>query len=275
MANSEKHILVPFDFSDYSFNAGIVGMLLAKENDADVIFLNVSEHDFPTITTTRFIDIEKQYKSLSINGLADVNRQLVCKKGIPEIEIVKYAAQINPLMVIMATRGKDHKQRDMIGSVTAEVMEKLQQPLLVIPESSKENVDIMNITEIKHAGFATGFSTPDITVFEKMMQMISKRKVDLKLIHVLEHREKESDFSRQISRISEHMTNNYPEIEFSTILKAQTSKDVAMDINRIVSDYNIDFLTMKNPRNNELKNFFVASLVQKLIYNASIPLLIL
>lgn len=56
------------------------------------------------------------------------------REGIPEEEVLRYTKEYRPRIIIMGTRGKSQKDIDLIGSVTAEVIERSRVPVLAIPE---------------------------------------------------------------------------------------------------------------------------------------------
>jgi Universal stress protein family. len=58
----------------------------------------------------------------------------VLREGLPEEEIVTFTKEYKPSIIVMGTRGKDQKDADLIGSVTAEVIEMTHVPLIAIPE---------------------------------------------------------------------------------------------------------------------------------------------
>ena len=66
---------------------------------------------------------------------------------MPEETIVEYAKENKPEMIVMGTRGAGKKEKELIGSVTAEVLDSCRFPVLTVPES----VNLSNIDDIKHA----------------------------------------------------------------------------------------------------------------------------
>lgn len=56
------------------------------------------------------------------------------REGLPEEEMHAYAKKMQPLVIIMGTRGKSKKEHDLTGSVSAEVIENSKYPVLTIPE---------------------------------------------------------------------------------------------------------------------------------------------
>ena len=55
--------------------------------------------------------------------MPDISFSFITRSGIPEDEILDYSNETNPLLIVMGTRGKSKKEKDLIGSVTAEVIE--------------------------------------------------------------------------------------------------------------------------------------------------------
>src|SRR5690606_39949146 len=58
-------------------------------------------------------------------------------EGLPEEEIISYSKKIKPTAIAMGTRGKNAKDLDLIGSVTAEVMDGCRTPIFAVPEDSR------------------------------------------------------------------------------------------------------------------------------------------
>ena len=75
------------------------------------------------------------------------------REGIPEEEILRYSKEYRSRIVIMGTRGKNQKDIDLIGSVTAEVIERSRVPVLAIPE----NTPFKQLAEAKRIAFITNF----------------------------------------------------------------------------------------------------------------------
>lgn len=78
-------------------------------------------------------NIHKQLNKLSENinekiqngDYPNVKYTCVLREGIPEEEILYYIRQEKPLIVVMECRGEHQKDLDLIGSVTAEVIERV------------------------------------------------------------------------------------------------------------------------------------------------------
>lgn len=159
--NKEKRkVLIPVDFSNYSLKACQFGFSFANAINSEVVLLHAyfSPIYVPTIPygTDNFnfqIEREESVKSMietvhnELNKLSDTikkkvesgefpNIKYTCilRDGIPEEEILRYAKEYNPQIIIMGTRGRSQKDIDLIGSVTAEVIERSQSFVYAIPE---------------------------------------------------------------------------------------------------------------------------------------------
>ena len=63
---------------------------------------------------------EKKNNALGENKVVYKTKLL---RGVAEDEIVRYSNEYQPIAIVMGTRGLDRKVSDLVGSVTAEVME--------------------------------------------------------------------------------------------------------------------------------------------------------
>jgi nucleotide-binding universal stress UspA family protein len=75
------------------------------------------------------------------------------RDGIPEEEILRYAKEYKPQIIIMGTRGRSQKDIDLIGSVTAEVIERSKTFVYAIPE----HTPLKTFNDIKKVAFVTNF----------------------------------------------------------------------------------------------------------------------
>lgn len=169
-------VLIPVDFSNYSMKACEFGFNFAQNMGAEVVLLHV--YFTPIYTTSlpygdvfnyQLTDDENvknilQKVHADLNTLSDkvkakvasgefpnVKYSCVLREGIPEEEILRYSKEYRPRIVIMGTRGKNQKDIDLIGSVTAEVIERSRVPVLAIPE----NTPFKQLAEAKRIAFIT------------------------------------------------------------------------------------------------------------------------
>lgn len=154
-------VLIPVDFSDYSLKACEFGFHLAERMQAEVVLLHVhftpiympslqyaTDHfDVPAVENIPSIKSMLEDVHQKINKLTqDIDKKMeegtcprvkytcILREGIPEEEILSYARHERPLIIVMGTRGEHQKDLELIGSVTAEVIERSPTFVYAIPE---------------------------------------------------------------------------------------------------------------------------------------------
>ena len=67
---------------------------------------------------------DKIKEKVASGEFPDIKYSCILREGIPEEEILRYAKEQRPKVIIMGTRGKSQKDIDLIGSVTAEIIDR-------------------------------------------------------------------------------------------------------------------------------------------------------
>ncbi|MGM0407168.1 MAG: universal stress protein, partial [Bacteroidota bacterium] len=155
-----QKILVPIDFSDYSVNACRYAIGLAEKLNAEIKLLHVYYN--PIINSMPLTDtyyyqvnmdeiireIEVRAKENMENFYNDLMEKIEREKiegvkldyelvsGIASDEIIIKSEEYKPEVIIIGTRGQGERENDLIGSVTAKVIDDAKTPVLVIPEDS-------------------------------------------------------------------------------------------------------------------------------------------
>lgn len=151
-------VLIPVDFSNYSLKACEFGFNFAQNIGAEVVLLHVyftpiyatslpygdvfnyqlsDEENVRSILQKVHADLnalsDKVKEKVASGEFPDIKYTCVLREGIPEEEVLRYTKEYRPRIIIMGTRGKSQKDIDLIGSVTAEVIERSRVPVLAIP----------------------------------------------------------------------------------------------------------------------------------------------
>jgi nucleotide-binding universal stress UspA family protein len=141
-------ILLPTDFSELSNKATDYAHELAKQYGAAVVMMYVVDNssNVPGGWYVPHISMDEMYKDMEKNAekrlekccyetfrdLKNVERVVV--KGVPEVEIIKYASENGVDMIIMGSETK--KGMDVVFGSTAErVIRKAGCPVLCVKES--------------------------------------------------------------------------------------------------------------------------------------------
>lgn len=180
------------DFSNYSLKACEFGFNFAQNIGAEVVLLHVyftpiyatslpygdvfnyqlsDEENVRSILQKVHADLnalsDKVKEKVASGEFPDIKYTCVLREGIPEEEVLRYTKEYRPRIIIMGTRGKSQKDIDLIGSVTAEVIERSRVPVLAIPENTpfkqfseakRIHIDIITLTSYKRNIFSRLFN---------------------------------------------------------------------------------------------------------------------
>lgn len=287
----DNKILIPVDFSDYSLAACEIGLSHAERVGAEVVLFHAYFSPFfpsavpmtdsivyqaeseAIIDTRRKVEADMSElmmqldKKMRDGELPDVKITQVLREGIPEEEIITYAKEIRPVLIVMGTRGKSQKEADLIGSVSGEVVEISKAPVLVIPEK----VPFNSINNAKNIAFATSFSQEDLVMFERFMEIIKGYDLNIHLFNISTSKNEWNEI--RLSGVREYFKKQYPEAAIThTVLD---DGDLLLAIERFVREKNIDIIVLSTYRRNLLARIFNPSIARKMLFHTDTPLLVM
>lgn len=293
--DGRPRILVPVDFSDYSLKACRIAFNLARDINAKVKILHVyfnpyyptalpmaeafayqgkEEKEFQNVIVRVRENIQKLCNTIDTEIAAGnfpaVNYSYVLKEGLPEEEIVAFTKHYQPALIVMGTRGKDQKDADLIGSVTAEVIEMSRIPLMAIPE----HTPFSDMNDVKRMAFLTNFSQRDLISFDEMVKVIEpfKRNIKMTLIHIsLKKSEKKDEIMMQ--GINAYFSKQYPNLDFD--YKMIETSDMLQSLDEFIRTEKIDILSLTTSKRNIFARMFSPSISRKMLFHSDTPLLVM
>ncbi len=178
MEGTSGNILIPVDFSSYSMLACRIGFELAGKLNLHPVVMHAyatpyftgslsydTTVDFPETDSIAEMQTGQELRTESERQMRDFKRRLdtdrkdgvlpdiaystLLNEGIPEETILEYCRMTRPALVVMATRGKDRKEEDLVGSVTAEVIDSCRVPVLALPE----NMELVSVESLKKVAY--------------------------------------------------------------------------------------------------------------------------
>lgn len=292
--DGRKRILVPVDFSEYSLKACQFAFNLARDLNAKVKILHVyfnpyyptalpmaeafayqgkEEKEFQNIIEKVRENIQKLCniidEKVSAGEFPSVNYSYVLKEGLPEEEIVTFTKEYKPALIVMGTRGKDQKDADLIGSVTAEVIEMTHVPLVAIPE----NTPFIDLKTVKHIAFLTNFSQRDLISFDVMIKLLEPyRDIKISLTHIAVKKSDRWD-EIKLAGIKTYFSNQYPylNIDYELI----DTNDMLKSLDEYIKDAGIEILALTTSKRNIFARMFSPSISRKMLFHSDTPLLVL
>lgn len=291
--DGRKRILVPVDFSDYSLKACRIAFNMAKDIDAKVKILHVyfnpyyptalpmaeafayqgkEEKEFQTIIEKVKENIQKLCNTIdnkiSSGEFPSVNYSYVLREGLPEEEIVTFAKEYKPSLIIMGTRGKDQKDADLIGSVTAEVIEMSKTPLMAIPQ----NTSFYDLKNVKKIAFLTNFSQRDLISFDLLTKLLKPYKLHVSLTYIAQKKSDKWD-EIKLEGIRSYFSKQYPNVQLDYDIIE--SEDMLKSLDEYIKNNGIDILALTTSKRNVFARMFSPSISRKMLFHSDTPLLVL
>jgi nucleotide-binding universal stress UspA family protein len=201
--------------------------------------------------------------------LTDIHYSTLIVEGLPEEEIINYSRKAKPIAIVMGTRGSSERDLDLIGSVTAEVIEGSRTPIFAIPDDAPDK----HLSEMNKIAFLTNFREREFVAFERLMKLIGDRKIEIYILHI----SKKDDLWNEIklSGMKNYLKEKYPllEIHYKLLDSANDRLEVAID--NFVKENQIDMISMSSSRRNIFARMFNPGLARRVIFHSKTPLLVL
>jgi nucleotide-binding universal stress UspA family protein len=292
-AGRVKKILIPVDFSDYSVKACEIGINYAYRVGAEVMLLHACfsayiPTSFPFIVyemgakiedeaSIRFIHQKVQAEMDNLCTL--INRQMesgelprvscdyIIREGLPEDVIALYVQEYRPTLIIMGTRGKMQKDKDLIGSVTGEVIESTKTPLLAIPEG----MSYENMQKNARIAFAISFNQRDLIAFDKFVELLKGYDFNVHLFNISTSKNEWNEI--RLTGFCEYLKKHYPELTIDfTVLQ---DGDLLEAIDVFVKEKQIDMIAISTFRRSMIMRIFNPSSARSMLFHTHTPLLVI
>lgn len=289
-----KTVLVPVDFSIHSNIACEYGILFAHKNGLAVTILHTYITESYTETLPPGIKIlsdkikrdkevlskkdkakaamdafkEKLEAKVMLGELPEVPVSYQILEGIPEVEIVEYSRQTKPALIIMGTRGKHQKEADLIGSVTAEVMDTAEFPLLIIPDG----LHPADLISTKNVMCYCNLDKSDILTLDDYVSKLDTNHVgEVFLTHIKGKREKFVE--ERIDAFCRYCGQQFTGVKFRYhILEDETFMD---DFNDYLKKNSIKLLVLPNRKRNIFRRLFNPSFAHRVFFHTDIAMAVL
>ncbi len=288
-----KEILVPVDFSEYSLAACEFGFRLARDLDCKVKLLHafftpfypgaIPFGDSFTLQATDkelYQDIKRKTEDemqglvkkieeeIATGSLPKVSYQTVLVEGLPEEEIIAWSKKMRPTAIVMGTRGKNAKELDLIGSVTAEVMEGCRTPIFAIPEGAK----VRDLSAMKAIVFLTNFQEREFKAFDIMMGFLKLYPVKVYLVHLAKKEDVWNEI--KLSGIQKRFSELYPHLQIGYKLIEQ-SEGMEEALDKFVEEHKIDMIALSSSRRNIFARMFNPGIARRMLFHSDTPLLVI
>jgi nucleotide-binding universal stress UspA family protein len=292
---SRKQVLVPVDFSDYSLRAVMFAFNIAHKHKAEILLLHsfinpavtkrVQLTDALSFELTESQEVENQMMKAAKENMDKFSDEIrghikqgslppvlfksQILEGVPEDVIVEQAKAINPLMIVMGTRGSDRKEVEMIGSVTAEVLDSCRYPVFTIPES----VTLQQITDVGNVIFYVNLDQEDILAMDALHRLFADDSLNITLVHIPTKKERDDANKKAANNLLDYFRNLYSNYTFE--LEQIRPNKALEDFKEITGHHDVNLIVMANKKRNVFARFFNPSLAHKMLLHADIPMIVI
>lgn len=290
--SADNKVLIPVDFSNYSMKACEFGFNFAQDIGAEVVLLHVyftpiyaTSLPYGDVFNYQLSDEENvrnilQKVHADLNALSDkikekvasgefpnVKYTCILREGIPEEEILRYSKEISPRIIIMGTRGKNQKDIDLIGSVTAEVIERSRVAVLAIPE----NIPFKQFKDVKRIAFITNFDQRDLIAFDSLINSMKIFHFSVSLIHLSDVKDTWDEI--KLGGIREYFHKQYPQLDIH--YDVVQNDDFLNSLDAYIKTNQIDIITLTSYKRNIFSRLFNPGIARKMIFHSDTPILVI
>lgn len=248
--------------ADDSFNQGLSPIIGTDAADIE------EEIDMQHETLRMMADFRRKLNDkLKDWNLDSVDYSVNVTEGIPEEAILEYCRLTPPSLVVMATRGVDKKGEQLIGSVTAEVLDSCRVPVFTIPE----NFDFVSVESLKKLVYFCNLDQHDLLSVDTLMRTFAYPEVDVTLIPVNDRAG--ADAKSKVATLCDYFNKSYPTAKFRA--EFFQSKTFRQDFEAFETKAGIQLMIVPNKKKNVFSRLFNPGIAHKLLFERDLPLLAL
>ncbi|MCM1449813.1 MAG: universal stress protein [Clostridiales bacterium] len=298
--NGDTHttLLVPVDFSTYSIQACKLAFDIASRHNARITLLHSYVQSSPInmqlsasldmltpsdedVVEEQVIDDQLMVAARGkMEKFSNRLRELIKEgslapayfttriiPGVPEDVILDIAKKMKPMLIIMGTRGAEKKERELIGSVTAEVLDSCRQPVFTIPEQS----NIASLEDIRNVVLVSNLEQNDMLALDTLSRLVPHNAMNIQILHIAGKRFRGTASPVEIDMMLEYCRTHYPIYSYS--MESLDTDHAIEYLNSISAEKEISLIVIPNKKKNILARLFNPSLAHKLLFHADIPLM--
>lgn len=292
------NLLIPVDFSEASVMAVEVGFHFASVLQATPVILHaypemmfgdnyspdeyigagdplddelleaMEQKDVRKIAEHRFAKFRHKIKLLQEKGeMPDVKFSSQLLPGIAEEVILEYCRSNNPRLVVMSTRGKEKKENDLIGSVTAEVLDSSRVPVFTVPD----NLMVAPGFSISRVLMFCTLDQYDKAGLDKLMETFNRPDLEIWLLPMTRH--DPAVVAQKMKTLYEQLNEAWPDIRFH--LAESDDAGVNREIDGFISRNHIQLVIAPNRKMSIFTRLFRPSVAHQCLFSVDVPMLAL
>lgn len=295
-----QKVLVPVDFSTYSLKATSIAFDIAHRHNAHILLLHayvpparinlqlsasldfgitagdsddveqeiVADNELHAIARKNLDKFSSQLRDLIKQGtLPPVKFSTKIVANVPEDAILDVAKKMKPMIIVMGTRGAEKKERELIGSVTAEVLDSCRQPVFTVPELSS----ISAISDIKEVTLMANMDQNDMLALDAITRLAPHQPLSINILHINSHPLRGVVSQGECDMMLEYCRTHYPVCKFT--IRSIDTIEGAKFLKELNAAAGNSLIVVPNKKKNVLARLFNPSVAHKLLFHADISLM--
>lgn len=292
----QGNVLIPVDLSEKSIMGCKVGLELANRLGTGAVLLHAyvsapiqqgiapfQSIDAPMADEVQEVENEVAVSKLEEKALRKFTAKIkdmqahgemdnvpltsVLREGMPEDVIRDMSRDSKPKAIVMTTRNNHHKAQDLVGSVTAEVLDSCQAPLLSVPE----DCNFPGIRAIRQLVFFCHLDRQDIVSMETFLRLFEYPQAEISLVCV--SNKNKSASQNKLESLQRLFSDCYPSVKFQN--KFFSESEFKSDFKGFVDQTGAELLIVQNKKKNIFARLVNPGIAHILFYERDMPMLVL
>ncbi|MCU4176859.1 universal stress protein [Carboxylicivirga sp. N1Y90] len=263
-------ILVPIDFSTSAMHALEYALKLGEKMPSNICLIHCLSdlvEETNAILSNKQVEVELQKIKTDLTQKHPSQKVTVrIEQGYPEDILVGISKRDEPDVIVMGTKSKEETIKELLGSVTSDVIKKARVPVLAVPHKSSVNLDRLN-----RILFVTDFGESDYRSLHKLVRLVSPFETQIHAVHFTTSMPDKWDKKRieQMQAYCEKTYRNHT-MDFEFI----TGSDFLHALDVYMANKSIDMIAMTRHKRNMISKIFHSSITRKLLFHTEVPLLV-
>lgn len=287
-------VLIPTDFSEYSLRAAAIGFEMARRQKSEVVLLHsyldpyrtgnlqiTDAFSYDSIDRELRAKMETEVYQLMKDFTTKIKRKIkdgdippvkfksIITEGVPEETIIEYTRANPTSLIVMGTRGSGKKEKELIGSVTAEVLDSCRVPAFTVPESA----DLISVKNIKEVIFFGNFEQEDILALDSFYRLFPDAPFNITILHIPSKKERKETSAKAIPSLLAYCCEHYGNYSFQ--VKEVNLPTIVDDFKKLSEQHPINLIVTPNKKKNIFARLFNPSIAHKLLFHADIPMMVI
>jgi len=278
LKDSMNTILVPVDFSKAAENAFQYALRIANLFHARMMVFHVYQVAIPEpymipITPDPILQAEEDRiqerfdemeRSVPPSIAKNIELEFNMSLGAPTDEILHLCDSLEPSLVVMGMKRSQDLTRAIMGSVCTHLIQRIGQPILIIPENA-------TYKGIRSIAYATNFAEDDARTIEELMEFAFLYDAMIHCIHIRTEQENENISSRE-DALHERFKDDL--IMHSVDFENEDDQEILEGINHYIDKHDVDMIAMLTHKRNFWGRLVHHSNCKEMALHTDLPILV-